>query len=142
MALESSGGLRSSSTPKLRSSSLLLISAGAALVALIGYLYVRKQERRQSSLSKKQPKPNTNTSTSTAESSSVELPEVVVNLEKTETATVEENDESLLLPQLEEARCLSKAHDSVDLEQVSQQLVQLVLNCATQKLTDINSITG
>lgn len=62
MALESSTGLRSSTTPKLRSSSLIVLSAGAALVALIGYLYMKKKqlERRPSQPSRGPKQQSTN----------------------------------------------------------------------------------
>ena len=107
MALESSGGLRSSSSPIKLRSSLVVLSAGAALVALIGYLFMKS---RQSPPASKQSSSSSTTSSTTSTTSKSEKSQVV---EEEEEKQEEEN-----------------------LERISEELVRIVLNCAAKKMAN------
>ena len=108
MALESSGGLRSSSSPIKLRSSLVVLSAGAALVALIGYLFMKS---RQSPPASKQSSTSSTTSSTTSTSKS----------EKSQVVEEEEEEEK---------------HEEENLERISQELVRIVLNCAAKKMAN------
>ena len=107
MALESSGGLRSSSSPIKLRSSLVVLSAGAALVALIGYLFMKS---RQSPPASKQSSTSSTTSSTTSASKS----------EKSQVVEEEEEEK----------------HEEENLERISQELVRIVLNCAAKKMAN------
>jgi hypothetical protein len=107
MALESSGGLRSSSSPIKLRSSLVVLSAGAALVALIGYLFMKS---RQSPPASKQSSSSSSSTTSSTTATS-----------KSEKFQVAEEEEK---------------QEEDNLERISQELVRIVLNCAAKKMAN------
>jgi flagellar biosynthesis component FlhA len=144
MALESSGGFRSSSSPvKLRSTSLVVLSAGAALVALIGYLYMKsrqsKEEKETTTTEKtkrkvvsKEEKENSHKEVEEEET------ELVMSIVDTETVVVDKETKSSCCHKKEEDNCSEIVEEEVDFESISRDLVRIVLNCAVKKMVHEN----
>ena len=144
MALESSGGFRSSSSPvKLRSTSLVVLSAGAALVALIGYLYMksRQSKEKETTTEKTKRKVSAVVSKEEIENSHKEVEEeeteLVMSIVDTETVVVDNETKSSCCHKIEEANC-SEIVEEVDFERISRDLVRIVLNCAVKKMVHEN----
>lgn len=141
MALESSPALRSSTGPKLllrasTSASLIALSAGAALLALAGYLYMRtkhldKTKRKAKQLGK--------TVLSTDENSTIERREDETNKEIMNESVVDKNNNNREGKEVISGEDVNKSEikigkDDDDLDKISHDLVRIVLNCATEKL--------
>lgn len=149
MALESSGGFRSSSSPvKLRSTSLVVLSAGAALVALIGYLYMKSRQSKEKEttttektkrkvsaavVSKEEKEENSHKEVEEEET------ELVMSIVDTETVVVDKETKSSCCHKQEEANCSEiEIVEEVDFERISRDLVRIVLNCAVKKMVHEN----
>ena len=143
MALESSGGFRSSSSPvKLRSTSLVVLSAGAALVALIGYLYMKSRQSKEEKETTEKTKRKV-VSKEEKENSHKEVEEeeteLVMSIVDTETVVVVDKDiKSSCCHKKEEDNCSELVEEEVDFERISRDLVRIVLNCAVKKMVHEN----